>query len=182
MVDVVKKLIKWNNFFQIHLVLKIFVEEYIVQGVQSFRLSKPLHALDPSTKINFPEDSTDSFVMSVQEIIDWQRSYKVYADKNVKGMDKEFLKRALQGRSQDGEEAFRMKFVVRISTCPILMEFDAKVISRQLKENWPHLIKLVSVTGIDFAGRKHDVDDILYYISNWRDVFEVDQRSNFPLV
>ena len=157
-------------------------EEYIVQGVQSFRLSKPVHALDPSTKINFPKDSTDSFVMSVQEIIDWQRSYKVYADKNVKGMDKEFLQRALQGQSQDGEEAFRMKFVVRISTCPILMEFDAKVISRQLNEYWPHQIKLVSVTGIDFAGRKHDVGDILYYISNWRDVFEVDQRSNLPLV
>ena len=153
---------------------------HIVQGVKSFRLSKPVHALDPSTKINFPKDSTDSFVMSVQEIIDWQRSYKVYADKNVKGMDKEFLQRALQGQSQDGEEAFRMKFVVRISTCPILMEFDAKVIPRQLNEYWPHQIKLVSVTGIDFAGRKHDIWDILYYISNWKDVFEVDYRTDLP--
>ena len=29
------------------------------------------------------------------------------------GITKEFLRRALQGQSADGEEAFRMKFVVR---------------------------------------------------------------------
>ena len=34
----------------------------------------------------------------------------------------------------DGEEAFLMKFVVRISTCPILMEFDGKTIPRKLNE------------------------------------------------
>ncbi|CAF5174872.1 unnamed protein product, partial [Rotaria magnacalcarata] len=73
-----------------------------------------------------------------------------------------------------------MKFVVRISTCPILMEFDAKVISRHLEEDWPNRIKLVSVTGIDFAGRKHDVADILYYVTNWKDVFEIDPTKDEP--
>ena len=97
-------------------------------------------------------------------------------------MSKEFLQRALQGQSKDGEEAFRMKFVVRISQCPILMEFDAKIIPRKLNEAWPNRIKLVSVTGIDFAGRKHDVGDILTYVSNWKDVYEIDPKSDLPLV
>ena len=99
-----------------------------------------------------------------------------------KVMDKEFLRRVLEGKSKDGVEAFHMKFVVRISTCPILMEFDAKIISRTLNEDWPNRIKLVSVTGIDFAGRKHDVGDILYYVSNWEDVYEIDRKSRRLLV
>ncbi|CAF3870620.1 unnamed protein product, partial [Rotaria sp. Silwood1] len=105
-----------------------------------------------------------------------------YADKDIKGMDKEFLQRALQGQSKYGEEAFRMKFVVRISTCPILMEFNARIISRATQEKWPHRIKLVSVTGIDFAGRIHDVDDICTYVTNWRDVYEINPKSDLPRV
>jgi hypothetical protein len=154
--------------------------EYIVQGVKSFQVEKPLQSMLPDTVIHFPFNSDNSFAMTVQEIIDWQHSYKVYADKDVKGMTNEFLCRALQGHSGDGEEAFRMKFVVRISTCPILMEFDAKIISRSLNEDWPNRIKLVSVTGIDFAGRKHDVGDILTYVTNWKDVYEVDHKRNEP--
>jgi hypothetical protein len=157
-------------------------EEYIVPGVKSFLLGKPPHMMVPRIAIPFPGTSTSSFTMSIQEIIEWQRSYKVYADKNIKGMDQAFLRRALQGQSVYGEEAFRMKFVVRISTCPILMEFDAKVISRNVNEDWPNRIKLVSVTGIDFAGRMHDVGDIFYYMSNWRDVFDMDPKSGLPLV
>jgi hypothetical protein len=134
----------------------------------------------PSSTVYFPRNSTNSFAMTVQEIIDWQHSYKVYAGTEVNGMTKEFLYRALQGQSGNGEEAFRMKFVVRISTCPILMEFDAKIISRSMNEDWPNRIKLVSVTGIDFAGRKHDVNDILYYVTNWKEVFKVDRKRNEP--
>ncbi|CAF0763608.1 unnamed protein product [Adineta steineri] len=156
--------------------------EYIVQGVKAFQLDKRPESMSLDEKIQFPSDTTDSFAMTVKEIIDWQKSYKVYADQHIKGMTEEFLQKALQGQSEDGEEAFRMKFVVRISTCPILMEFDAKIIQRNLDEDWPHRIKLVSVTGIDFAGRKHDVGDILYFISNWRDVFKEDEKSGMPLV
>ncbi|CAF0984309.1 unnamed protein product [Rotaria sordida] len=154
--------------------------EYIVQGVRSFKLDNSVSSLKPETEIRFPSNTTNSFAMSVQEIMNWQRSYRVYADNNIRGMNKEFLKRALQGKSEDGEEAFRMKFVVRISTCPILMEFDAKIIRRNLNENWPNRIKLVSVTGIDFAGRKHDVGDILYYVSNWREIYEMSHIKDEP--
>jgi hypothetical protein len=38
------------------------------------------------------------------------------------------------------------------------------------------------VTGVDFAGRKHDVTDILTYVSNWQDVYEIDPRTRLPLV
>ncbi|CAF1325715.1 unnamed protein product [Rotaria sordida] len=154
----------------------------IFPGIKSFQLDKPLHGLNSNTQIHFPRNMANSFTMTVQEIIDWQYSYKVYADKTIKGINKEFLNRALQGQSQDGEEAFRMKYVVRISKCPILMEFDAKIISRNVNEDWPNRIKLVSAIGIDFAGRKHDVDDILYYISNWKELYYIDQRSNLPLL
>ncbi|CAF4288869.1 unnamed protein product, partial [Rotaria sordida] len=161
---------------------KNILGKYIFPGIKSFQLDKPLHSLNSNTQIHFPRNMANSFTMTVQEIIDWQYSYKVYADKTIKGINKEFLNRALQGQSQDGEEAFRMKYVVRISKCPILMEFDAKIISRNVNEDWPNRIKLVSAIGIDFAGRKHDVDDILYYISNWKELYYIDQRSNLPLL
>jgi hypothetical protein len=74
--------------------------------------------------------------------------------------------------------AFRMKFVVRMSTCPILMEFDGEIIERKLEEDWPNRIKLVSVTGVDFAGRIHDINDMLTYIINWRDVYRIDRNAN----
>jgi len=156
--------------------------EYIVQGVLSFQLDKPPNSMDANTIIHFPSNTENSFDMTAKEINDWQHSYKVYADKNVEGMDKDFLCRALQGQTKDGEEAFRMKFVVRISTCPILMEFDAEIIPRKLDQVWPNRIKLVSVCGIDFAGRKHDVSDILYYIPNWKNVFHVDPKTRLPAV
>jgi hypothetical protein len=152
----------------------------IVQGVKSFQLDKPPHSMNPETVICFPSNSTSSFEMTIKEIVEWQNSYRVYAGKLIPGMDKTFLYHALKGESQDGEEAFRMKFVIRVSTCPILMDFDAKIIPRELNDEWPRRIKLVSVTGIDFAGRKHDVNDILYYVYNWRDVYEVDRSQEKP--
>lgn len=147
--------------------------KYIVQGVKSFQLDKRPHQMDPKIEIHFPYNTSKSFAMTVQEVIDWQRSYRVYTAKNMKNMTKEFLGRALEGQSRDGAEAFYMKFVIRISTCPILMEFDGKLISRKLNDDWPNRIKLVSVTGIDFAGRKHDVGDILQYVLNWKEIYEV---------
>ncbi|CAF1433849.1 unnamed protein product [Adineta steineri] len=154
----------------------------IVQGVKSFRFGKPLETLDPQRIIYFPKPTEKSFAMSIQEIINWQQSYKVYADQTVKGMNNDFLCKALEGLSESGKEAFRMKFVVRISQCPILMEFDARLITRELKDQWPSRIKLVSVTGIDFAGRIHDIDDIRTYVSNWKDVYEIDSKTGLPFV
>ncbi|CAF1438574.1 unnamed protein product [Adineta steineri] len=156
--------------------------KYIVQGVKSFRLGKPLKNLDPQDIIYFPNTTEKSFAMTVQEILGWQHSFKVYADQTVKGMNSDFICKALQGLSESGKEAFRMKFVVRISQCPILMEFDACLITRELKDQWPSRIKLVSVTGIDFAGRIHDIDDIRTYVSNWKDVYVIDPKTGLPFV
>ncbi|CAF2589974.1 unnamed protein product [Rotaria sp. Silwood2] len=157
--------------------------QYIVQGVKAFQLNRSLYSMNPSIVIYFPsKTATESFAMSVQEILDCQQSYKVYADKTIKGMNEEFLQRVLQGQSKYGEEAFLMKFVVRISKCPILMEFDARIIPRAPQEEWSHRIKLVSVTGVDFAGRIHDVDDIHTYVTNWQDIYEIDRNSGLPLV
>ncbi|CAF0790559.1 unnamed protein product [Adineta ricciae] len=154
--------------------------KHIVDGVRSFVLGKPVRSMSPGKVLSFPENCQNSFQMKVEEIQRWQSTYRVYADKYAPGMSLDFLQRALQGKSNDGDEAFRMKFVVRISTCPILMEFDGKVIPRELKDDWPDRIKLVSVTGIDFAGRKHDVNDIRCYIRNWKEVFEVDHKKDMP--
>ncbi|CAF0790580.1 unnamed protein product [Adineta ricciae] len=157
-------------------------QHYIVPGVKSFSLQQYPHQMQSDAVIYFPHKCANSFAMTTQEIKNWQRSYRVYAAKNVNGMSKETLHKALQGKSEDGSDAFRMKFVVRISTCPILMEFDAKVIPRRLTDEWPNRIKLVSVTGIDFAGRKHDIGDIQYYLLNWQKLFHLDPRTGLPVV
>jgi hypothetical protein len=159
--------------------------ESIVQGVQAFKLGKPLESISLNQSILFPSKTTtaaNSFAMSVDEIRRWQSSYAVYADRTEPNMSKEFLRHALQGKSKYGAEAFLMKFVVRISQCPILMEFDGKLIPRDQNETWPNNIRLVSVTGIDFAGRIHDVDDIRTYVLNWRDIYEYDSQRDLPYV
>jgi hypothetical protein len=120
--------------------------------------------------------------MSVDEIRRWQSSYAIYADRTERDINTKFLQHALRGHSRYGAEAFLMKFVVRISQCPILMEFDGKIISREPDQSWPNNIKLVSVTGIDFAGRIHDLDDIRTYVLNWRNIYEVDPQTDLPYV
>ncbi|CAF4184924.1 unnamed protein product [Rotaria sp. Silwood2] len=156
--------------------------QYIVSGVRAFELRKPLSKMESNARIYFPHEHRGSFTMTVSEIRRWQNSFAVYADKSISGTDKVFLYKALQGKSKDGDEAFRMKFVVRISDCPILMKFDAKILPRSLDEYWPNNIKLVSVTGIDFAGRQHDAKDITTYITNWEKVFELDRTTGMPAV
>ncbi|CAF2026765.1 unnamed protein product [Rotaria magnacalcarata] len=151
------------------------VGKCIVQGVQSFNLEALPSTMDPNTIIYFPCEGSSAFTMTVSEIQRWQNSFTVYADRDIPGMKKSFLQRALEGKSMNGREAFRMKFVVRISDCPVMMKFDAKILPRSLNDDWPNFIKLISMTGVDFAGRVHDVDDILAYITNWRNVFELDQ-------
>ncbi|UJR32994.1 hypothetical protein I4U23_020456 [Adineta vaga] len=156
--------------------------EFIVHRVRAFHLNEYPHQMRPQRIIHFPNMSSNSFPMTISEIISWQYSYKVYANKIDSEMTKEFLHKALQGKSTDGKEAFWMKFVVRISTCPILMESDGKVIHRRLSEDWSNRIKLISASGIDFAGRKHDIGDIQYYITNWQEVFQLDLRTNSLMV
>ncbi|CAF4077081.1 unnamed protein product, partial [Rotaria sp. Silwood1] len=74
-------------------------EQYIVQGVKSFQIGKSPRSMDPKKVIRFPsKKATTSFAMTVQEILDWQHSYRVYADKTVEGMNEDFLRRALQGQ------------------------------------------------------------------------------------
>ena len=155
-----------------------------IDQMKQFLLQKSsadLHQMYPETVVYFPNDSSKTFAMTAREIINWQHSYVVYADESIDGMDKKHLNRSLcpydrlTGYSSPrcaGRERFLMKFVVRVSTCPILMEFDAKIIPRTLNEEWPHRIKLVSATNINLAGRNYDVYDIPYYITNWRDIFD----------
>ena len=33
------------------------------------------------------------------------------------------------------------------------------------------------MTGIDFAGRIHDVDDIRTYVWNWKEIYEFDSQN-----
>ena len=180
--DCDKETTQMETFLSHNFQFKNLNGEYIVHGVQSFRLGKPPHSITPNMMIKFPVNGRVPFEMTIQEIVDWQRSYVVYADQDALGMTKNFLRSALQGLSKSGDEAFRMKFVVRISKCPVLMEFNARIIPRDLKHDWPHRIKLVSVTGVDFAGRIHDINDITNYVANWVDIYELDPRTAMPLV
>jgi len=38
------------------------------------------------------------------------------------------------------------------------------------------------MTGISFVGQKYDIGDILYCISNWKEVFDIDPKTGLPLV
>ena len=154
--------------------------EWIVDGVKSFEISRPPGSQDTEKTIYFPDDNPPSFAMTIEEILRWQESYNVYTPREKSDITPEFLEQALRGLSKAGDEAFRMKFVVRISTCPILMEFDAQIIPREVKEDWPRRIKLVSVTGVDFACRKHDVGDVTKYIKNWEKIFQLDSKTKLP--
>ena len=128
--------------------LQILNDENIVPNIPTFQLNRSPSSVSPKTMIYFPSRCNNSFAMTAEEIIKWQSSIAIYADKSVKGMSEDFLYQALQGRISDGEGAFRMKFVVRISTCPIIMESDMKVIGRRLDDEWPNRIKLISACGI----------------------------------
>lgn len=156
--------------------------EELAPGVRSFKLSKPIEKWDPNATIYFPSKTQPIFYMKASEILEWQKSYRAYSYQELNGINEGFLSRALSGKSQNGKEAFLMKFVVRVSTCPILMKFDGLTIPRQLNENWPNSIKLVSVSGIDFAGRRHDADDITTYIKNYEEIFETDGKSRTLIV
>jgi len=116
------------------------------------------------------------------EISDWQESYRVYAadDIYVGQAGKELLKKSLEGKSEAGDEAWRMKFTIRISKNPIFMDFDAKIINREVGDSVAGNTYLVSVSGIDFAARKHDVLDIKNYIKNWDEAFE-NQNGNMVI-
>jgi len=47
------------------------------------------------------------------------------------------------------------------------MYFDGIVFERPIGDPVASNIYLVSVCGMDFAGRQHDVDDIRKYVTNW---------------
>ena len=169
-----------ENFLQKAFGFKNIDGECIVDGVKSFEISRPPSSQDTEKTIYFPNDNPPSFAMTIEEILRWQESYNVYTPREKSDITPEFLEQALRGLSKAGDEAFRMKFVVRISTCPILMEFDAQIIPRQVKEDWPGRIKLVSVTGVDFACRKHDVGDVTKYIKNWEKIFQLNSKTKLP--
>ncbi len=75
--------------------LKILSEQNIVPDICAFELGRSPHSMNVKTRIYFPNIYTNSFAMTAEEIIKWQRSFTVYADRNVKGMTKEFLYQAL---------------------------------------------------------------------------------------
>lgn len=152
--------------------------KFFVPGVRAFELSVPVHSLPPDRQLEFGR-----FKMSVAEVIEWQRSFCVYCAADLFQGDQgmKVLQRCLAGRSKPGLEAWMMKFAVRISQNPVLMRFDGKVIGRSEGEAAAERIYLVSVCGIDFAARAHDFADITGYITNWREVFQLDEDGN-PIV
>lgn len=68
--------------------------------------------------------------------------------------------------------------MARISENPVLCAFDGIVRKREPGE--PQRIFMLSMSGVDFAGRKHDVDDIKTYIKNWDQVTSGPWRSVMP--
>lgn len=163
--------------------------EYFVQGVKAFCLNTPLESLPEGAILEFKDERGTSFRMSKEEVIRWQQSFTVYADmEHYQGheemgnenLDVDLIQKSLQGQSADGEEAWKMKFTIRLSENPILTEFDGRVIARQENTDIGK-VYLVSVCGVDFAGRKHDILDIQMYVQNWNQVYQL-QANGSPIV
>lgn len=144
---------------------------HFVNGVRAFELEKDLQTA-PGDEVYTFEDRGRRFRMSAAEVRKWQQSFRVfYADDVYKGEEgRELLQKTLSGGSKAGEQAFKVKFAARISQNPILCTFSADVIPREVGDEAMGRIMLVSMSGVDFAGRHHDVDDIRRFIRNWRDV------------
>lgn len=111
--------------------------------------------------------------MTASEVREWQQSFRLfylssyYSKKHSLGM----LRDTMCGQSEKGEAAFGMKFVVRAAQTPIVCDFDGVVIDRKVGDAAASRCWLLSVTGIDFAARHHDEEDIRRYVKNWRRVF-----------
>eukprot|EP00913_Durusdinium_trenchii_P034112 g31927.t1 len=117
-----------------------------------------------------------SFKASVKEVKQWQSSFRTYyaADIYQGEEGKDLVSQSLQGKSEAGEEAWKMKFAIRCSNNPVIMRFDGRVIPREVQDEVLTRIWLVSVCGIDFASRVHDHVDLTHYIKNWKEVYIFD--------
>ena len=148
------------------------VQGYFVNGVRAFKLGKDLQTA-PADEVYTFEDRSGRFRMSAEEIRRWQKSFRVfYADDVYQGQEgRQLIQKTLRGGSEAGDEAFKVKFAARISLNPVLCTFSADVVPRDVGDEALERIMLVSMSGVDFAGRHHDVDDIRRFIRNWRDVY-----------
>ena len=123
--------------------------------------------------------------MSAGEIRDWQASYRVFYDADKfdgeGGGGRGLVAKVLAGKSEAGFEAFQVKFMARISVNPIFCAFDAKIVPRETNDKAAGRVMLVSMCGVDFAGRRHDVDDIRVFIRNWKQVYHTTPDGSAPL-
>ncbi|KAJ4462743.1 putative DNA mismatch repair protein MutS [Paratrimastix pyriformis] len=167
--------------------MRLIPGQCFVQGVRAFELEKPLDSFPPEHVFSYGAEGTrqrepvrvvehpmaeeraeSGFHMTAEEVSRWQSTFHVYAAQDVyRGEEgKDLLIRSLQGGSNEGPDAFKMKFALRISENPILCEFDGVPIPRPIGGPLGRVL-LVSTCGTDFACRIHDVDDIKTYIRNW---------------
>ncbi|HXF29119.1 MAG TPA: hypothetical protein VN457_04655, partial [Chlamydiales bacterium] len=171
---------RMERFLATHFGMENIADYWFVHGVKGFRLNKDISKMNPETifTLQDPNKPENRFQMTVQEIIAWQKSFVVFAaqdqftkDQFTQETGRKDIQRFLEGKVEAGPEAWKMKFVIRISKSPIFAEFDGNVIHRNAGEEIGD-VRLVSVCGADFAGREHDVGDILEYITNWKEVYK----------
>ncbi|KAH3756505.1 DNA mismatch repair protein MutS [Pelomyxa schiedti] len=151
------------------------LQEEFVQGVKAFALGKEIKDLEDTEPVQFGLDRDPcKYVLLGSEIKQLASTYRVFVPESLfpgtAGND--LILKCLGGFSDRGEDAWLMKFVVRVSENPILLEFDGRVIER-MPGTEIGTIFLVSVCGMDFACRDHDIDDIHHYITNWQNVFDL---------
>lgn len=177
--------IQMEDFMGLHVGMRQLPDKYFVKGVRAFTLEEEIAKLPRERELVFRSADADSgvFRMSVAEVLEWQSSFRAFYAADVYEGEEgvELILRSLRGKSQAGDEAFAMKFLVRCSVNPVLMRFDGKIINRVAGDKRAGLIYLVSVCGIDFAARVHDYMDIVTYVSNYEEVY-VFQADSLPQI
>jgi len=162
------------------------IDRVFCQGVRAFTIGIDLQQEDPKKVIEFRDSeskSLDAFRVSVEEVRQWQSSYRCFVANDIYAGDagKQLVRKSLMGQSDSGDEAWKMKFAIRISQNPIFLTFNGKVVNREVGDKTTNNIYLVSVCGMDFAGRKHDVMDVTRYIANWRKVYYLNNDLLAPV-
>ncbi|CAK9079419.1 MutS protein homolog 5 [Durusdinium trenchii] len=176
-----------EDFMMDEVGMKPLAHKYFVQGVKAFELPTPLHEQPEEKELVYKGVGQDglpcSFKASVKEVKQWQSSFRTYyaADIYQGEEGKDLVSQSLQGKSEAGEEAWKMKFAIRCSNNPVIMRFDGRVIPREVQDEVLTRIWLVSVCGIDFASRVHDHVDLTHYIKNWKEVYIFDE-DGYPSV
>lgn len=164
----------YNQYFGAHLIAgKNFSTTH---DLRAFTLSKKLDDFKDNEVFTLDDGGGTRFQFSAQEAKQWQASYRVYMHpvtikhyKHNNSLDLvAWLKKRLSKDLEPPEsfndvDAFCMKFLVRVSCAPIVLDWQGRMFSRKPSDSQANNEYQFSQPGIDFNNRRYDKMDMNEY-------------------